>query len=264
MVSFRAALAVGVLVFATAGPASAARSDLSGVWSPVGRNLLGFAANARGGGGPAVGGERGAPGEGRRGGGGGPGQRESAAPYNAEWAARYRRMMDASRAGKVTLDPTARCLPPGMPRAMSTIFPFEISVEPNRVLVLFEIGGVRWIWTDGRKHPSDDDLQTTFMGDSVGHWEGDTLVVDTVGLRGDTVFDASGAPHSDKLHVVERIRVTGPDRLEDRMTIEDPVAFAHPWEDVQVYDRKRDWGIMEYVCEENNRGVDPNDPEPGK
>jgi hypothetical protein len=172
-------------------------------------------------------------------------------------------MMEASRAGKVTLDPTAKCLPPGMPRTMSTIFPFEISVEPNRVLVLFEAGGVRWIWTDGRKHPSEDELDPTFMGDSVGHWEGDTLVVDTVGLRGDTVFDASGAPHSDKLHVVERIRVTGPDRLEDRMTIEDPVAFARPWEDVQVYDRKRDWRIMEYVCEENNRGVEPGQPSPG-
>jgi hypothetical protein len=189
--------------------------------------------------------------------------RESAAPYNSEWAARYRKMMEDSRAGKVTLDPTARCLPPGMPRTMSTIFPFEVSVESNRVLVLFEAGGVRWIWTDGRKHPSEDELNPTYMGDSVGHWEGDTLVVDTVGLRGDTVFDASGAPHSDKLHVVERIRVTGPDRLEDRMTVEDPVAFAHPWEDVQVYDRKRDWRIMEYVCEENNRGVDPTGPGPG-
>jgi hypothetical protein len=249
-------------MFAVAGPALAAKSDLNGVWSPAGRNLLGGAANGRGGGGPAEGREGGPPNGARRGG-GGPGLRESAAPYNPEWAARYRQMMDASRSGKVTLDPTARCLPPGMPRTMSTIFPLEISVEADRVLVLFEIGGVRRIWTDGRKHPSEDELNPTFMGDSVGHWEGDTLVADTVGLRGDTVFDASGAPHSDKLHVVERIRVTGPDRLEDHMTIEDPVAFAHPWDDVQVYDRKRDWQIMEFVCEENNRGVDPSEPGPG-
>jgi hypothetical protein len=148
---------------------------------------------------------------------------------------------------------------------MSTPFPIEFSVEPNRVLMLFEIGGVRRIWTDGRKHPSEDDLMQTFMGDSVGHWEGDTLVVDTVGLRGDTVFDASGSTHSDQMRVVERIRVTSPDKLEDSMTIEDPVAFEHPWQVTHVYDRKRGWQIMEFVCEENNRGINPDGSDaPGK
>jgi hypothetical protein len=181
-------------------------------------------------------------------------------PYKPDWAARYQALVASSRDGKVLVDPTARCLPPGMPRTMSTPFPIEFSVEPNRVLVLFEIGGVRRIPTNAAKHPPADDLNPTFMGDSVGQWDGDALVVDTVGLRGDTVFDASGAMHSDKMHIVERIRLIGPDKLEDHMTIEDPEAFTKPWEVTHTYDRKPDWQIMEFVCEENNRGVDPNAP----
>jgi len=181
-------------------------------------------------------------------------------PYKPDWAARYQALLVSSRDGKVLVDPTARCLPPGMPRTMSTPFPIEFSVEPNRVLMLFEIGGVRRIPTNGAKHPPADNLNPTFMGDTVGHWEGDTLVADTVGLRGDTVFDASGAMHSDKMHIVERIRLIGPDKLEDHMTIDDLDAFTKPWEVTHSYDRKSDWQIMEFVCEENNRGVDPNAP----
>jgi hypothetical protein len=125
--------------------------------------------------------------------------------------------------------------------------------------MLFEIGGVRRIPTDGTKHPTPiDDIDPTYMGDSVGQWDGDTLVVDTVGLRGDTVFDASGAMHSDKMHIVERIRLISSDKLEDHMTIDDSEAFTKPWEVTHIYDRKPDWKIMEFVCEENNRGVDPN------
>ena len=91
------------------------------------------------------------------------------------------------------------------------------------------------------------------MGHSIGHWEGDTLVVDTVGMRGDTVFDVSAAPHSDKIHVTERLRRLSPTKFEDRITVEDPVAFTKPWEIVRTYDLKPDWQIIEYVCEENNR-----------
>ncbi|MDB5459504.1 MAG: hypothetical protein JWO72_1245 [Caulobacteraceae bacterium] len=265
---YSAALAAGALVLAAAGPASAAKSDLNGVWLPTDRNILIVArprnrevapGDAQGGGGAAGGAQRGG---GGRGGAPPPG---TIPPYKPDWAARYQATVADSRVGKITVDPTAKCLPPGMPRAMTTIFPIEFSVEPNRVLMLFEIGGVRWVWTDGRKHPSADDLEPTFMGDSIGHWEGDTLVVDTVGLREDTVFDASGAQHSDKMHVVERIRLLSPDKLEDRITVDDPVAFTKPWEATHTYDRKRGWQIMEYICEENNRGINPDGSDaPGK
>jgi hypothetical protein len=172
-------------------------------------------------------------------------------PYNSEWEARYRKVLADNLAGKPT-DPTAGCVPGGMPRIMTTPYPFEFVIQPNRVLVLHEISSqVRRIWTDGRKHPQDPDL--TYMGHSIGHWEGDTLVVDTVGMRGDTVFDVTAAPHSDKIHVIERIRRVGATKLEDRLVVEDPIAFTRPWPVVRTYDLKPGWQITEYVCEENNR-----------
>jgi hypothetical protein len=172
-------------------------------------------------------------------------------PYNVEWEARYQQLLADNRAGKPT-DPTAGCVPGGMPRIMTTPYPFEIVIQPNRVLILHEVSSqVRRIWTDGRPHPAD--LDPTYMGHSIGHWEADTLVVDTVGMRGDTVFDVTAAPHSDKIHVTERIRRLSPTTLEDQFVVEDPVAFTRPWRVVRTYDLKPDWQITEYVCEENNR-----------
>lgn len=172
-------------------------------------------------------------------------------PYNAAWEKRYRKVLADNIAGKPT-DPTAGCVPGGMPRIMTTPYPFEIVIQSNRVIILHEVSSqVRRIWTDGRKHP--DDLDPTYMGHSIGHWEGDTLVVDTVGMRGDTVFNVTAAPHSDKIHVTERIRRLSPTKLEDRFVVEDPIAFTKPWLVVRTYNLKPDWEIREYVCEENNR-----------
>lgn len=236
-------IAVSALTMITATAAFGATADMSGIWSSSDRNFTIPAANQNVPGGPVK----------------GPVNRP---PYRPDWAARYQQMMEAARAGKATLDPTARCLPAGMPRTMATPFPMEISVEKKRVLIMFEVGGVRRIATDGAQHPSKDDLDPTYLGDSVGHWEGDTLVVDTVGLRGESVFDATGAPHSDQMHLIERIRLLSKDKLEDHITVEDPVAFTKPWEIVHTYDRKPAWHIMEFVCEENNRDFTPDEPAP--
>ena len=141
-----------------------------------------------------------------------------------------------------------------MPRIMTTPYPMEFVIQPDRVLILLEISSqVRRIYTDGRKHPTGDDLDPTYMGHSIGHWEGDTLVVDTVGMRGDTVFDVTAAMHSDQVHEVERIRRISPTQMQDIMTIEDPVAFTKPWVVTRLYDLKPTWQITEYVCEDNNR-----------
>ena len=104
--------------------------------------------------------------------------------------------------GRVDLDPTvASCFPTGMPRLMTEVFPFEIVQVRDRVLILFEKDyAVSHIWTDGRKLPEDPD--PTYMGQSVGRWEGDTLVVDTIGLKDVTWLDRAGHPHSDALHIV--------------------------------------------------------------
>jgi len=172
-------------------------------------------------------------------------------PYRPEYEARYEKKLKDTNEGRAS-DPTAACVPPGFPRIMGTPYPLEFVVEKGRVMMLFEAySQVRRIYTDGTKHP--DDLDASYNGHSIGHWEGDTLVVDTVGLRGDTVFDVSGAPHSDAMHVTERIRRTGPDILEDRMVVEDPKALTRPWTVVRTYERKPSWKIAEYVCEENQR-----------
>jgi|SRR5579863_2775268 hypothetical protein len=153
--------------------------------------------------------------------------------------------------GRVDLDPTvASCFPTGMPRLMTEVFPFEILQVRDRVLILFEKDyAVSHIWTDGRKLPSDPDA--TYMGESVGHWEGDTLVVDTVGLKDITWLDRQGHPHSDALHVTGRYRRISPDRLQIDWTFDDPKAFTKPWTGRTIYRYHPDWHLEEFIaCED--------------
>ena len=174
-------------------------------------------------------------------------------PYRPEWAARYEDLLAQGQAGAV-LDPDASCRPPGMPRIMTTPYPFEFVILPDRVDILLEISSqVRRIYTDGRPHPAPDDLDPSYNGHSIGRWEGDTLVVDTVGLVDKTVYDLTAAPHSDQVHVVERIRRLSPQLMENLMTVEDPVTLTRPWVIRRLYELKPDWRILEYVCEDNNR-----------
>lgn len=172
-------------------------------------------------------------------------------PYRPDYEARYEKRLKDTAAG-IGSDPTAGCLPPGFPRIMGTPYPLEFIVQPGQVTILFEaFSQTRRIFTDGRAHPAD--LDPTYNGHSVGHWDGDTLVVDTVGLRDDTVFDVSGAAHSDALHVTERIRRVSADSIEDKMLIEDAKALTRPWAVTRTYERRPDWQMAEYVCEENQR-----------
>ena len=135
-------------------------------------------------------------------------------------------------------DPLQTCgLPAGSPRMMSLAGVHEFVLRPGEVWHAVETGNtVQRIYTDGRGHPEGDSLFATYTGDNIGHWEGDTLVVDTVGLRGDTWLDAKGHTHSDQTHVVTRIRRAGAE-LEARVTIDDPVALARPWTIVRRYRR---------------------------
>ena len=180
-------------------------------------------------------------------------------PFTPEYAEKYRKTTEAARQGHPVADPTSSCLPPGMPRIMTMSYPMEILMTPGQVTIIAEWSSqVRRVFTDGRGHPSADDLDPTFNGHSIGHWEGKgkdaVLVIDTVGIRGDTGFDSSGIEHSDQIHVVERMRQSAPDMLEDEITVIDPKAFAHPWVVTKKYKRGGpDAKIMEYVCEENNR-----------
>jgi hypothetical protein len=149
-------------------------------------------------------------------------------------------------------DPTQRCIPPGIPRTMLQPFPWEIVQAPDRVIMIFEYQSlVRQIFTDGRGHPKD--LEPTYMGHAIGKYDGDTLIVDTVGFNDKTWLDPKGLPHSDALHVIERIRRVDHDTLIVEYTIDDPKSYTKPWTAQVVFKLHPDWQIQEYVCAENNR-----------
>jgi hypothetical protein len=147
-------------------------------------------------------------------------------------------------------DPVDKCFPPGIPRLYYHPFPMEILQVPDRVVMVFEYDHfVRYIYTDGRPHRTD--IPLTWDGDSIGHWEGGTLVVDTNGFNDKTWLDRVGHPHSEELHLVERFRRTDHDTLVDDMTIEDPKAYTKPWTAQRVFKLKPDWRIMEFICLDN-------------
>jgi hypothetical protein len=148
-------------------------------------------------------------------------------------------------------DPTERCIPPGIPRTMMQPFPWEIVQARDRVIMIFEYQSlVRQIFMDGRGHPKD--LEPTYMGHAIGKFEGDTLVIDTVGFNDKTWLDPMGLPHSDAMHVVEHIRRVDHDTLVDEYTIDDPKAYTKSWTTQRTFKLKPDWQIQEYVCAENN------------
>jgi hypothetical protein len=147
-------------------------------------------------------------------------------------------------------DTTLKCYPPGVPRIYLFNFPMEILVVPGRVLIVHEFGHfIRQIWTDGRPHPQN--LNPGWMGDSIGKWEGNTLVVDTIGFNDKTWLDQVGHPHTEDLHLVERIHRTAPDMLQIDFTFDDPKAYTRPWTGTKLFKLHKDWQISEYICEDN-------------
>jgi hypothetical protein len=146
---------------------------------------------------------------------------------------------------------TANCVPPGMPAIMGQPYPMEFLLTPGQVTIVIEAYmQVRHIYTDGRPLPEDPDL--TFHGTSVGRWESDTLVVDTVGFSPLTELDRNVA-HSDKMRIRERFRLTGPDTMSIETTITDRDVLTAPYTTNRVLTRHRSWTIAEYICQENNR-----------
>jgi hypothetical protein len=177
------------------------------------------------------------------------------------WAkAENDRRVEGERTNKPVVNTSTLCLPSGTPRIMTAPYPVKVLHAPREVIFLFEVQHLmRFIYLD-EQHPAGDDLDPTFMGHSVGRWEGDTLVVDTVGLHGFTSLDQYDLPKSDQLHVVERIRkIDGGKQLEALITIDDPKAYTKPWTARTVFNWRPDIRFIEYICEENNRNpVDEN------
>jgi hypothetical protein len=152
---------------------------------------------------------------------------------------------------KDTDDPVLKqCLPPGTPRIYLQPFPFQMVQTPKEIMMIFEYDHtIRQIFTDGRTHP--EDITPTYMGHSIGKWDGDTLVVDTVGFNDKTWLDRDGHPHSDQLHVIERFHRTDRDNMTVDLTIEDPKALVKPWKTQLNFQLHPEWDIMELVCTDN-------------
>jgi len=153
--------------------------------------------------------------------------------------------------GENTQTEAANCVPPGMPQIMRMPYPIEFLFNPGRVTIAAETySQVRRIYTDGRALPEDPD--PAFNGWSVGKWNGDTLVVDTIGLNPSTSIVAGVHP-TEQTRIQETFHLEKPDLMLVTTTITDPAVFAEPFVLKQAYARKRDWQIREYVCQENNR-----------
>jgi hypothetical protein len=174
-------------------------------------------------------------------------------PQQLSLTPKYAAMLKEFQANPPHDSPQANCVPPGMPGIMGQPYPIEILYTPGMVIVIAEAYmQVRHIYTDGRAHPDDPDL--TFNGNSIGHWEGDTLVADSVGFSTDTPLGMNmGQRHSDKMHIVERFHLKDPKTLEIVTTIDDPEALTKPWTRTIGYARHPDWTLAEYICQQNNR-----------
>ena len=180
-------------------------------------------------------------------------QKTNPPPWNARAAATIKFQYAEEAAGRPT-PLFVNCLPEGMPSWMLiTHNAMEILFTPGRVTLLGESDGnrIRRIYTDGRKHPDDPD--PTLHGHSIGHWEGDTLVVDTVGIIPQSllaVSEAAGVPSNGDMHVVERIHLQGKDILADDLEIFAPKVLTKPWKTTRLFFRQRakKYDIVEGIC----------------
>jgi len=160
------------------------------------------------------------------------------------------RKLKASRLAKD--DPIVNCLPSGVPRI--ALLPWRIVQAPTHIFFLFESDNkFRQIFIDGRAHPVGDALNPTWYGHSTGQWDGDTLVVDTVGFNDRSWFDYQAHPHTDRLHVVERFTRRDFGTLENQITIDDPGAYARPFTLTFRARLLPGLDLLEYVCNENNK-----------
>lgn len=182
-----------------------------------------------------------------------PTRRGQMPPLKPEFMAQWQQRWADADAGLSTTDPTAQCLPPGFPRFLTMVLPGEILQAEHQLNWYAEFGEATIrIHLDGREPPAD--LDPSYNGFTTGEWDGNTLVTRTIGLRGDTLVDTTGVPHSDRLTVTMRMTKLTPDFFEAEIELNDPVVFEEPWRTVKRYARApASYYIREYACEEGNR-----------
>jgi hypothetical protein len=147
-------------------------------------------------------------------------------------------------------EPTFQCFPPGVPAIYTYLYPVQIVPTTNEVVMLYEYDHqVRHVYTDGRPHPPD--VQPTWMGHSIGHMDGDAFVIDTVGFNDKSWLDRFGHPHSDQLHLTERLQHVGDNFLRIDFTFDDPKAYTKTWTSQLFFQHKPSWELLEYLCTDN-------------
>ena len=177
-------------------------------------------------------------------------------PFTEEWEQRYLENIELVKQGRFP-DPLTTCgTPPGFPRILNLPGGTEFVLRPETVWILTEDGpNVMRIYTDGRSHPAPEDMWPTYHGESVGHWEGDTLVFETIGIKGNgaAILDRTGLILSDEARGTTRIRKTEEGLLEVNIVMEDPIALTEPWPLTKHYRRLEENRMLEFACAENNR-----------
>jgi hypothetical protein len=164
-------------------------------------------------------------------------------------------MYDYNAKNMVAYDPEGFCLPPGGPRMFGTPYPAEFLQQKDRIVVIFEGGAHVWreIFMDGRPLPDRESLNPTYFGYSVGHWQGDTLVIETTGFNEKSWLSFSGQMHTDELSTVEHISRPNRDTLHYEATITDPGAYSAPWTLAWDIPWNEGGELTEYICQENNQ-----------
>lgn len=175
--------------------------------------------------------------------------------YNEPYQARRAVEAEATRRGEPLASAAVSCVPYGMPAMMSVVsYPVEITQTPKQLTIVTEaFDEVRRVFMDKPQLPIDD-VPPGFYGRSVGHWEGGTLMIDTVGIKESVKYQ--GIPHSDQMRITERMRLVSPDVLHDQITIEDPVVLEKPYTYTLAYRRTPDYEMVEFVCDNNREYVD--------
>lgn len=177
-------------------------------------------------------------------------------PFTAEWEKNYEANLKLVAQDRFP-DPITNCgVPVGFPRIFNLPDVYEFVVRPEQTWILTENGpNVMRIYTDGREHPQPKDLWLTYTGDSVGYWDGDTLVFSTISVKNEgTILDRTGLTLSNEMTAVTKMRIVSDGRIELEMVIRDPKALKEPWR-VEMQYRKLPAGtrVYDYACAENNR-----------
>jgi len=172
--------------------------------------------------------------------------------YKADWEANQKKLQQRIEEGQPAGDNYVHCIPDGMPAMMMGMFPMEIFQRPEQINITQEaFTQVRRIYMN-QALPKWDEVDPSFYGASVGHWEGDTLVMETTGIKENVRF--RWTPHSGAMKITERMRLLAPDILQDQITVEDSY-FEKPWTYSYSFRRMKDYKLQEYVCEDNREYV---------